>query len=170
MKILKISFWSAISCAYAPGYFQTSISFALFDLSNRRSSKNWSLSAVLFWQISATICVCLSIAFFLSSFDHRTFEEVAKVVYALYVVCLSLKLNQKGRFTIMFILMLLIELCEVLYEGSFQLWGMESDEMRWSMEKSSSLGMPMSPQEISNSYKHQSLGMPPRHPFFICKN
>jgi hypothetical protein len=35
--------------------------------------KNWSLSAVLFWQISATICVCLSIAFLLSSFDPGTF-------------------------------------------------------------------------------------------------
>jgi hypothetical protein len=38
------------------------------------------------------------------------------------------------------------------------------------MDKSSSLGMPMSPQEISKKYKHQSLGMPPRHPFFIGKN
>jgi hypothetical protein len=37
------------------------------------------------------------------------------------------------------------------------------------MEKSSSLGMPMSPQEISKRYKRQSLGMPPRHPFFIGK-
>jgi hypothetical protein len=36
------------------------------------------------------------------------------------LVYLSLKLNQKGRFTIMLILMLLIELCEVLYEESFQ--------------------------------------------------
>jgi hypothetical protein len=27
-----------------------------------------------------------------------------------------------------------------------------------------------SPQEISNKYKRQSLGMPPRHPFFIGKN
>jgi hypothetical protein len=44
---------------------------------------------------------------------------------------LSLKLNQKCRFTIMLTLMLLIELCEVLYEGSFQVWGKESDEMRW---------------------------------------
>jgi hypothetical protein len=35
-------------------------------------------------------------AFFLSSFDHETFEEVSIVVYALYVVFLSLKLNQKG--------------------------------------------------------------------------
>jgi hypothetical protein len=32
---------------------------------------------------SATIYDCLSIAFFLSSFDHRTFEEVATVDYAL---------------------------------------------------------------------------------------
>jgi hypothetical protein len=82
--------------------------------------KNRSLSAVLFWQISATICVCLSIAFFFSSFDHRTFEEVATVVYALYVVCLIWNLNQKGWSTIMFMLTLLIELYEVLYEGSFQ--------------------------------------------------
>jgi hypothetical protein len=47
---------------------------------------------------------------------------------------------------------------------------MESDEMRWSMDNSSSLGMPMSPQEISKRYKHQILGMAPRHPFFIGKN
>jgi hypothetical protein len=32
---------------------------------------------------SATICVCLSIIFFFSSFDHGTFEEVATVAYAL---------------------------------------------------------------------------------------
>jgi hypothetical protein len=38
------------------------------------------------------------------------------------------------------------------------------------MDKSSSLGMPMSPQEIPKKYKLQSLGMPPRHPFFIGKN
>jgi hypothetical protein len=30
--------------------------------------------------------------------------------------------------------------------------------------------MSMSPQEISKRYKRQSLGMPPRHPFFIGKN
>jgi hypothetical protein len=42
--------------------------------------------------------------------------------------------------------------------------------MSWRMDKSSSLRMPMSPQEISKRYKRQSLGMPPRHPFFIGKN
>jgi hypothetical protein len=32
------------------------------------------------------------------------------------------------------------------------------------------LGDAHAPQEISKSYKRQSLGMPPRHPFFIGKN
>jgi hypothetical protein len=32
------------------------------------------------------------------------------------------------------------------------------------MDKSLSLGMPISPQEISKKYKRQSLGMPPRPP------
>jgi hypothetical protein len=54
------------------------------------------LSDVLFWQISANICVCRFITFFFSSFDHGTFGEVAKVVYTLYVVVLSWNLKQKG--------------------------------------------------------------------------
>jgi hypothetical protein len=122
--------------------------------------KNRSLPAVLFWHISVTICVCLSIAFFLSSFDHGTFERVATVAYSLIGVIFELKLNQKSRFTIMLTLMLLIELCEVLYEGSFQVYSKENDEMRWSMDNISSLGMPILPQEISKRYKRQSLGMP----------
>jgi hypothetical protein len=39
VKILRIFFWSTISCAFAPGYFQTFISFALLYLSNRKPSK-----------------------------------------------------------------------------------------------------------------------------------
>jgi hypothetical protein len=39
MKILRTSFWSDISCAHAPGYCITFISFSLFDLSNIRFSK-----------------------------------------------------------------------------------------------------------------------------------
>jgi hypothetical protein len=85
VKILRISFRSAISCAYAPGYFQIFISFSLFDLSNRRSSKKSIFVSCSVLTDSATSCVCLSIAFFLSSFDHRTFEEVATVAYALMV-------------------------------------------------------------------------------------
>ena len=37
------------------------------------------------------------------------------------------------------------------------------------MDKSSSLEMPISPQETFKRYKHQSLGMP-MHPLFINKN
>jgi hypothetical protein len=57
--------------------------------------KNRSLSAILFWQISATICVCLSIAFFFSYFDHGTFEEVATVYYALMGVILEFETEPK---------------------------------------------------------------------------
>jgi hypothetical protein len=32
------------------------------------------------------------------------------------------------------------------------------------------LGDAHAPQEILRKYKHQSLGMPPRHSFFIGKN
>jgi hypothetical protein len=66
-----------ISCVYAPGYFQNFISFTLFDLSNRRSSKKNIFVSCSVLIDSATICVCLSIALFFSSFDHGTFEEVA---------------------------------------------------------------------------------------------
>jgi hypothetical protein len=68
--------------------------FLIWATENPR--KNRPLSAILFWQISTTICVCLSIAFFFTSFDHRNFGEVATVVYALYVVFFSWNLNQKG--------------------------------------------------------------------------
>ena len=37
------------------------------------------------------------------------------------------------------------------------------------MDKSSSLGMPMAPQEIFKRYKRQSLGMPRSIPIFITK-
>jgi hypothetical protein len=89
VKILSISFGAAISCAYAPSYFQAFISLTLFDLSNRKPSKNSTFVSCSVLTISANICVCRSIAFFLSSFDHRTFGEVATVVYALHVVVLS---------------------------------------------------------------------------------
>jgi hypothetical protein len=68
---------------HAPGYFQTFISFALLDVSNRRSSKKLIFVSCSILTDSTTICVCLSIAFFFSSFDHGTFEEVALVSYAL---------------------------------------------------------------------------------------
>jgi hypothetical protein len=89
VKIPCISFGPAISCAYVPGYIQTFISWTLFDLSNIKSFKNLTFVSCSILTISANICVCHFIAFFFSSFDHRTFGEVATVVYTLYVVVLS---------------------------------------------------------------------------------
>jgi hypothetical protein len=85
-----------ISCEYAPGYIQTFISFALFDLSNRRSSKKLIFVSYSILTDSATIYVCHSIAFFLSSFDHETFEEVTTVAYALMVGIFEFKTETKG--------------------------------------------------------------------------
>jgi hypothetical protein len=109
-----------ISCAHAPGYFLTFISFSLFDLSNRRFSKKLVFTSC---SVLTDFChyLCLPLdRFFFSSFDHGTFEKVSIVAYALMGVILEFKLNQNSRFTIVLTLMLLIELCEVLYEGSFQ--------------------------------------------------
>jgi hypothetical protein len=128
------------------------------------------LSAVLFWQISANIYVCRFIAFFLSSFDHGNFGEVATVVYALYMVVLSWNLKRKGlihcyaytnvvnRFVFSFVWRKFSSV------GIGEWW----DELR--NRQKLKLGDAHAPQEISKRYKRQSLGMPPRHPFFIGKN
>jgi hypothetical protein len=171
LKILYISFGPAISCAYAPGYIQTFISWRLFDLRNTKPLKNQSLSAVLFWQISATIHFCRFIAFFLSSFDHRTFGEVATVLYTLYVVVLGWNLKQKrliifyaytnvaNRFVFSFVWRKFSSV------GIGEWW----DELK-NRQKIKFGDAHASPQEISKKYKRQSFGMPPRHPFFIGKN
>jgi hypothetical protein len=89
VKLLCLSFGPAISCAYAPGYIQTFISRTLFYLSNRKSLKN---SAFVSCSVLTDFCqyLCLPLyRFILSSFDHGTFEEVATVLYAIYVVVLD---------------------------------------------------------------------------------
>jgi hypothetical protein len=60
---------------------------------------------------------------------------------------LSLKLNQKGGFIIMLILMLLIELCEVLYEEVFKC--RERRVMRWDevWKKAQAWGFPCQPKK-----------------------
>jgi hypothetical protein len=164
-----MSFWFAISCAHAPGDFLTSISFVLFDLSNRRFSKNQSLPVVLFWQISATICVCLLISFFLSYFDHKTFERVSTVAYSLMGVILELKLNQKSGFTILHALMLLIRIVWSFLWRKFSSVGKGEwwDEMKYGhkIKLGDAHVTPRNIQEVQAS----KLGDAPRHPFFINK-
>jgi hypothetical protein len=68
-----------------------------FDLSNRRSSKKSIFVSCSVLTDSATICVCLSITFFFSSFDHGTFEEVDTVAYALMVGIFEFDTEPKGE-------------------------------------------------------------------------
>jgi hypothetical protein len=68
-------YWSAIFFAHAPGYYLTFASFALFDLSNRRSSEKSIFTSCSVLIDSATICICFLISFFLSSSDHGIFWE-----------------------------------------------------------------------------------------------
>jgi hypothetical protein len=124
------------------------------------SQKIRPLSAVLFWQISATICVCLSIAFFLSFFYHRTFREVATVVYSLYVVFLSWNLNQKGliHYYVYANVANRIVLSFVWRKFSSVGIGEWWDEMKNGQKLE--LGDVHAPQQISKRYKRQSLGCP----------
>jgi hypothetical protein len=134
-------------------------------------SKIRSLSAVLFWQISANICVCHFIAFFASSFDHRTFGEVATIVYAIYVVVLGWNLKKKevdymlcytnvaNRFVFSFVWRKFSSV------GIGEWWDELKNGQKLKLGEAHA-----SPQEISKKYKRRSLGMSPRHPFFIGKN
>jgi hypothetical protein len=85
VKILSISFGPAISCTYAPGYIKTFISYTLFDLSNKKPSKNLTFVSC---SILTDFCqyLCLPLDRFLFEFFW----------YALYVVVLSWNLKQKG--------------------------------------------------------------------------
>jgi hypothetical protein len=83
--------------------------------------KNRPLSAVLFWQIFVTICICHSIAFLFEFFWSQNFW--GSCYSSICFICgdfLVETWTKKGWFTIMLMLTLLIELCEVLYEGNFQ--------------------------------------------------
>jgi hypothetical protein len=171
VKIICIYFGPAISCAYAPGYIQTFISWTLFDLSNRKPLKN---STFISCSVLTDFCqyLCLPLyRFLLSSFDHGTFGEVATVVYTLYVVVLGWNLKQKrsiicyaytnvaNRFGFSFVWRKFSSV------GIGEWW----DELK-NGQKLKLGDAHASPQEISKKYKRQSLGMPPRHPFFIGKN
>jgi hypothetical protein len=131
-------------------------------------SKIRSLSAVLFWQISANICVCRFIAFFFSSFDYGTFGEVATVVFTLYVVVLGWNLKQKE---VDYMLCYTNVASRIVFSFVWRKFSSVGIGEWWDELKNGQklkLGdVHASPQEISKKYKHQSLGMPPRHPFFI---
>jgi hypothetical protein len=121
VKIPRISFWPAISCAYALGYIQTFISYILFYLSNKKPLKK---STFVSCSVLTDFChyLCLPLDHFL--FEFFWSQNFWGSCYSnICFICggFELKSEPKGVwFIIMLTLMLLIELCWVLYEGSFQ--------------------------------------------------
>jgi hypothetical protein len=55
---------------------------------------------------------------------------------------------------------LLIELCEVLYEGSFQVQGKENEDMTWSMDKAQAWGCPCHPNKYPRGTSVKACGCP----------
>jgi hypothetical protein len=96
MKILRISFWSEISWEYAPGYIQTFIS-CTSRFEQQKVFKKFDLWQMFCFDrfLPLFVFASQSLSFWVLLITE-TFEEVATIVYALYVVFLSLKLNQKG--------------------------------------------------------------------------
>jgi hypothetical protein len=82
VKILRIYFSSAISCAHAPGYFQTFISFCTFRFEQQKTLRKIDLCQLFCFDRFLPLFVFASRSLFFSSFDHETFEEVATVSYA----------------------------------------------------------------------------------------
>jgi hypothetical protein len=104
-----------------PRLYPNFISFTLFYLSNRKSSKK---SIFVSCSVLTDFChyLCLPLDRFLFEFFwSRNFW--GSCYSSIWIICgvFELKPEQKrGWFIIMFMLTLLIELCWVLYEGSFQ--------------------------------------------------
>jgi hypothetical protein len=145
VKILCISFGPDISCAYAPGYIQTFISWTLFDLSNRKPLKNST-----FVSCSVLTDFCQYLCLPLDRFLFRFFWSGN-----FWGSCYS---------SICFI-------CGGFVWRKFSSVGIGEwwDELK-NGQKLNLGDAHASPQEISKKYKCQSLGMPSRHPFFIGKN
>jgi hypothetical protein len=96
VKILRKSFWPEISCEYTPGYIQTFISFALFDLSNIRSSKK---STFISCSVLTDFChyLCLPLDRFLFEFFwSRNFWGTCYSIIWFICGVFELKTEQKG--------------------------------------------------------------------------
>jgi hypothetical protein len=96
--------------------------------------------------------------------------KVATVVYALYVVVLSWNLKKKGLIQCYAYTNVAIRFVFSFVWRKFSSVGIGEwwDELKNGQKLK--LGDAHVPQEISKRYKRQSLGMPPRHPFFFGKN
>jgi hypothetical protein len=128
-----------------------------------------SLPVVLFWQISATICVCLLISFLFSSFDHGTFERSCYSSLCVNICYTWVETEPKSGFTILHTLMLLIRIVWSFVWRKFSSAGKGEwwDEMKYG-QKHKLWDAHVTPRNIQE-VQASKLGDAPRHPFFINK-
>jgi hypothetical protein len=122
MKILCISFGPEVSCPYAPGYIQTFVSWTLFDLSKIKPLKN---STFVSCSILTDFCqyLCLPLYRFLCEFFWSQ-NFWGSFYSSIYFICGGFGLKPEAKIGWLYVmptLMLLIDLCLILYEGSFQM-------------------------------------------------
>jgi hypothetical protein len=159
-----------IYCAYAPGYIQTFISFTCFDLSNRRSSKKSTfVSCSVLTDFCHYLCLpldCFLFEFFWSRNFWRSWYS------SICFICGVFELKPEPKMFVYYYAYAnvanRIVLSFVWRKFSSVEIGEWWDEMKNGQKLK--LGDAHAPQEISKRYKRQSLGMPPRRPFFIGKN
>jgi hypothetical protein len=155
--------------AHVPGCFLTFITFALFDLSNRRFSKKLIFTSC---SVSTDFChyLCLPLDLFLFEFFwSRNFWESCYSSLCFNGCYTWVETEPKSRFTILHAKMLLIRIVwsfvwrKFSCVGKWEWW----DEMKYGQKLN--LGdahvTPRNIQEVQAS----KLGDAPRHPFFIDK-
>jgi hypothetical protein len=108
VKIPRSSFWSVVSCAHAPGYYLTSISFALFDLSNLIFSKKLIFTNC---SVLTDFCHYLYLPLDLILFEFFWSRNFLRKLLQWLMCYLYLSWNwTKGGFTILHKLMLLMRI------------------------------------------------------------
>jgi hypothetical protein len=96
VKNPRTSYWYVIFCVQAPGYYLTFVSFALFDLTNRRFSKKsiFTCCSVL-TDFYHYLHLSLNVFLFEFFWSEELLKEVATLANVLMDVLLEFKLNQK---------------------------------------------------------------------------
>jgi hypothetical protein len=153
-----------MSCAYAPGYIQTFISYTLFDLSNRKPSKN---STFVSCSVLTDFCQYLCLPLYLFLFEFFWSRNFWGSCYSsICFICGGFELKPEPKGLIYYHayanvanrIVLSFVWRKFSSVGIGEWW----DELKNGQKLK--LGDAHAPQEISKRYKHQSLGMPPRHP------
>ena len=127
------------------------------------------IPAGLFWQISAIFAFAPWSLSFWWSFDQRTLKEVVTVANVLNGCYTWVETEPKWFYYFDYTNVANEDCVKFCRERVFKC-RRKDDVMRSRMDKSSSLGMPMSPQDTFKKYKCQSLEMPKASPSSSTKH